>query len=102
MIDAVDQHADADDVGRQDEFLPLVVRHFSRARQPFDRRHPFLLGRLDIADEGMQMLDHRLHDLAESWIGHRLPAIEHDVGDITFGNVGHDVLHALPCRTIRG
>ena len=63
MVDTVHQHADADDVGGQDEFLPLVGREFSGAGQPFDGGHPFLLGRLDVPDERMQVRDQRLHDL---------------------------------------
>ena len=46
-------------------------------------------GRLDVAHEGVQVLDQRSHDLAQARIGNVLPALEHDVGQVFFGDVGH-------------
>ena len=101
MVDTVHQHADADDVGGQDEFLALVGREFSGAGQPFDGGHPFLFGRLYVADEGMKVTDHGLHDLAQPGILHRIPSIEHDVGDVAFRDVGHGILLWFDLRAIQ-
>jgi hypothetical protein len=57
IVDRVDQHAHAHDVGKQDDFLPLLVGHLSAAGDEVDRLEPLGAGRLDVAHERMQMLD---------------------------------------------
>ncbi len=89
MVDAIDQHADADNIGGQDEFLPLVSRALAGACQPLDRGQPFLLARLNVADEGVQMLDHGLHDPVQPRVWHRTPSLQNNISDVLFGHVGH-------------
>ena len=95
VIEGIDQHADAHDVGEQDELLPLVVALLADAGEEIDRRRPFGLGRLDVAHEGVEVLDEGLHDLLEPRVGYRLPALEHDVGQVLFGHIGHATLRKL-------
>ena len=47
------------------------------------------LRRLDVAHEAVQVLDQRLHDLAQARIGDVLPALQRHVGEVVFGYVGH-------------
>jgi hypothetical protein len=99
MIDRVDQHADPEHVRGQDELLPLGRAQLPGAREPVDRGCPFRLGRLDVADEPVQMPDQRLHDLPQTRVGDILPALERDVGEIVLGHIGHGWL--LNSRTLR-
>ncbi len=69
MVDRVDQHGDAERVGQQDELLALVVAHVPGAGQEIDAVFPFLLGRADLADEGMKVAHQRFADLLDARIG---------------------------------
>ena len=89
MIDRVDQHAHAEHVRGEDEFLPLLRAQLAGAGEPIDRDRPFRLRRLDVAHEAVEMLDQGLHDLAQARIGNVLPALQRDVGQVVFGYVGH-------------
>src|SRR5262249_37143885 len=51
--------------------------------------------RLDVTHECVQILDHRLHDLSQPRIRHRAPSIEHDVGDVAFRHVSHELLQRI-------
>ena len=53
MIEQVDHHRDAQRIGEQDEFLPLVAAHLTGFGQDLDRLEPFGLGQLHLLDEGM-------------------------------------------------
>jgi hypothetical protein len=89
MIDRVDQHAHAQHVRGEDEFLPLLRAQLAGAGEPIDRSRPLRLRRLDVAHEAVQVLDQRLHDLAQARIGDVLPAFQRHVGEVVFGYVGH-------------
>lgn len=66
MVEADDQHAQAEHVGGKDELLALVVAEPAGGRQPLDRPHPLLFGQFDLAGEGVQMLYERGHQLGEA------------------------------------
>jgi hypothetical protein len=89
MIDRVNQHAHAQHVRGEDEFLPLLRGQLAGAGEPIDRGCPFRLRRLDVAHEAVQVLDQRLHDLAQARIGDVRPALQRHVGEVVFGYVGH-------------
>ena len=89
MIDRVDQHAHTQYVRGEDEFLPLLGGQLAGAGEPIDRGRPFRLRRLDLAHETVQVLDQRLHDLAQARIGDVLPALQRYIGEVVFGYVGH-------------
>jgi hypothetical protein len=92
MVDRINEHADAKHIGRENEFLALIAAHLAGAREPIDRRRPFRLGRLDLADEGVKMRDQRRHDLAQTRIGNIGPALLDDIGQILLGDVGRGFL----------
>jgi len=92
VIDAVHQHAHPEHVGSEDELLALVRTQLAGAGEPVDGGHPFLLGRLDLAHEGMQMRDQRAHDMAQPRVGNGLPALAHDIGQVRLGHEWHDIL----------
>src|SRR6478672_7197198 len=52
-------HRRPEDVGQQDELLPLVVGHMADAGEEVDPLLPLTLRQPDFADEGVQMLDQR-------------------------------------------
>ena len=95
VVQGVDQHADAHDVGEQDEFLPLVVALLADPGEEIDRGRPFGLGGLDFANEGVGVLDEGLHHLAQPRVRHRLPALADDIGQILLGHIGHGILRKL-------
>src|SRR5215467_5486366 len=57
MVDCVHKHAHPEHVREQDEFLTLITGHLTGPGQPVDRGGPFCLGRFDVADKSMNMLD---------------------------------------------
>jgi len=56
----------------------------TRPGQKFDCRPPFLLGRFDIFDEGMQMLDQRSHNSVKAQIGPRAHPLVDGIDGIVF------------------
>ncbi len=57
VIEGIDQHAHAHDVGEQNELLAFVVAFLADPGEEIDRRRPLGLGRLDVAHERMHVLD---------------------------------------------
>ncbi len=92
MVDRIDQHAHAQHVRGEDEFLPLLRAQLAGAGEPIDRGRPFGLGRLDVAHEPVEVLDQGLHDLPQARIGNVLPALQRDIGQVVFGHIGHGCL----------
>ena len=91
MVDAIDQHRNTEHVRGQDEFLALGIADLTGAGEPIDGREPFLLGRLDLAHEGMHVLDERGHDLAQTRIGNVAPALDRQIGQVLLRHEGHIV-----------
>jgi hypothetical protein len=89
VVDGIYQHGDAEHVRRQDEFLALVVAHLAGAGQPVDGGEPFRLRRLDLADEGVEVLDKRRHHLPEPRVRDVLPALQRNLSEVLFGHVCH-------------
>src|SRR5258707_1363910 len=66
MVDRVHQHRYAKRVGQEDELLPRIGAQPAGFREEADSPLPFRLGRLDLADEGMKMLDQRPFNARDS------------------------------------
>ena len=73
MVDRIDEHGDAQNIGQKDEFLPLVIAHPAGRREKINCLRPFLFRGFDIADEVMQMAL-RINDFLvglflDNWLG---------------------------------
>jgi hypothetical protein len=77
MIDDVHQHGNAQRVGQQNEFLPLVGAQLAGARQIVDGLSPPRFGGLHVANEIVQVPHQAGHDLLEPRIGRLLVAVNH-------------------------
>ena len=64
-----DHHRQAERVGEEDELGALVGRDLAGAGQELQAGEPFLGLQIDLAGEGVHMLDQRRHDLAQPRIG---------------------------------
>ncbi len=80
VVDRVDQHADAEHVGEENEFVPLFGRELPRLREPVHGGQPLVLLQVHFADKAVQMLDERLHDLTEPRRVARFPAFQGKIG----------------------
>jgi nucleotide-binding universal stress UspA family protein len=86
------EHRQAQHVGQQDEFLPLVVALLAGAGEEVDALEPLGLGQLHLAREGVQVLHQAGHDLLQPRIG-RVGEPGHDgLGDVVLGEVAHAVV----------
>jgi hypothetical protein len=92
VIDGIHQHRDAERIGKQDEFLPLLVAGMAGLREKPDGLKPFRLGQLDLADEVVQMPDERRHDRAQPGIGRRLQALLDGIREVVIGEISHHSL----------
>jgi hypothetical protein len=72
-----------------DEFLALVVAHVVHGGEEFDTLQPLLLGQLDLADEGMQMLHQAGHDVLQARIGRAGKAGDNGLGDVVLIEIAH-------------
>jgi hypothetical protein len=80
MVDRIDEHRYAKDVGEQDVLLTPVVADLSGLGQEADCREPLFVSRLDFLHGLVQMLDENRHDLTKPRIGFRThPGID-DLG----------------------
>ena len=68
MIDGINEHGHAKDVREKNELLALLVADLARPREEVDRGHPLRRGRLDFSDDGVQVRDHRRHDLPKAFV----------------------------------
>ena len=98
IVDVVHQHGDAERVRQQDELLALVVALMADGGQVLDRLEPLLAVRLHFADEGMQVLDGRLHHLAQARVRNVLVALEDFLGEFFAGFQGHGALPIFRAR----
>jgi hypothetical protein len=92
VVDVVDQHADAHHVGGEDELLAFVVALVPDRGEELDRLEPLLAARLHLGHEGMQVLDRRLHHLAQARIRDVLPALQYGFRKVVAGDKGHGSL----------
>ena len=92
VVDRVHQHAHAEHVGHQDEFLAFAGAQMTGTGEEVDRREPLGVGRLDLAHERMQVLDGGAHDLPQPRVGNGGPALADDVGEVLFGHIRHGCL----------
>ena len=67
MIDGINEHGHAKDVREKDELLTLLVADSARSREEVDRGHPLRRRRLDFSDYGVEVRDHRRHDLPKAF-----------------------------------
>jgi hypothetical protein len=79
VVDRLDQHRHAEDVGEQNELLPYVVALVPGRGEEGDRGVPFLLGQLDVLDEGVQVMDERPEHLPQAGVRRAGHARGHDV-----------------------
>src|SRR5271170_3031907 len=63
VVDRVDQHGDAERVGKQDELLPFVRAHLASLSKEIDRELPLGLREMGFLDEAVDMLDEAGHYL---------------------------------------
>ena len=77
MVDRVDEHRDAENVGEQNEFLPHVRAFLAGARQEVDRPLPFGKGEIDVAHEAVEMAHQRQDDLLEPRVARAREALQH-------------------------
>ncbi|MGY3129532.1 hypothetical protein ACVWZM_000214 [Bradyrhizobium sp. USDA 4501] len=89
MIEHVDQHLDAEDVGDQDELVALLVRDVAGAAQEFACGEPLGEGQVDLLAEVVHVADQARHDLPvaiRNVLGERG---DHVVGDGVLVDVQH-------------
>ena len=89
VIDCVDQHADPEDIGEQDEFLALFRRKFPGPGEPFHGHQPFVLLQIHVTRKTVKVLDQRLHDLPQSRGVASLPLLQRKIGQIFLGSIRH-------------
>jgi hypothetical protein len=80
VVDGVNQHRDAQDIGQQDIFLPPVIAHLAGPGQEHDRLEPFLLGGFDLLDGRMKVPRDHLHHLRQPFILRLGVTADHHVG----------------------
>ena len=81
VVQAVDQRREAERIGQQDEFLPLRRTHLAGGGHEFDALDPFRRRQIDLAGEGMEVLDRRRHDRLQARVRRRRHLVEHGVRD---------------------
>jgi len=82
VVDADHQHREAEDVGEEDELLPLLVGDVPGAGEEVDPTPPFLLSQLHLLHEGMQMTKKMLRDPAKAHRACALNALEDRLGQV--------------------
>ena len=85
----VDAGAQAQGIGQQDEFLPILVAGLADPREEGDARKPFLRRKLDLAGEVMKVPDEAFHDLLEPRVLRDLQLLDDLVGDVELIQVAH-------------
>src|SRR3546814_9695141 len=65
IIDAVDKHRHAQDVGQQDELVAPFAAELANGLQKLDSARPFRVGKARFLHRGMDMGDEYLHNLAQ-------------------------------------
>ena len=89
IVDRVDQRRDAERVGEQDEFLPLVVGDMAGAGEEIDGVDPLRLGDRLFTDEVVEMAHQPVQDLLQPRIFAVLEAAKDLVGDAVFVEFAH-------------
>jgi hypothetical protein len=87
VVEADDEHREAEDVRGEDELLALVVGDVAGAREEVDRGEPLLLGELDLAGEGVQVAHQALHHLAQARVRRVLEARLDRLREVGIGEV---------------
>ena len=90
VVDRIDQHGDAEDIGEQDELLAFVAAFLAGAGEELDGREPFGLGQFHVAHEAVQMGDQTGDDAPQPRIRGRRDAVDDLGGDALFGGGGGD------------
>ena len=89
-IDHVDQRGDAQQVGKQDVFVALVVGEFRGAGQGVDRGTPFVLGDLVVAHEAVQVAGQADQQVLRA-LRRRVPGVVGEgLGDARRRQVAHE------------
>ena len=96
VVQAVDQRREAERVGQQDEFLPFRRAHLAGGGHEFDALDPFRRRQIDLAGEGMEVLDRRRHDRLQARVRRRRHLVEHGVRDRFRRQLTHASLPELP------
>jgi hypothetical protein len=92
VVDRVDQHRDAEDVGQQDELLTRRIRLVSGTRQKIDRGHPLVERQVDVAHERVQVLDQSGQQRARARIGGVRKALDDRLGELGIVERGHRIV----------
>jgi hypothetical protein len=77
MVDSIDQHCDPGDLEEQDKLLALVIAHVTGSGQELNALHPLFLGKLNLANKGMEVRDEAGHHRLQPGIGRMRHGIQH-------------------------
>ncbi len=89
LVEHHHHHRGAQRVRQQDELLAPVVAGLADGGEELDAGHPFVGLQVDLADEGMQVLDQRLHDAREARVGRAVQALQRGPGQFVGVRWGH-------------
>jgi hypothetical protein len=89
LVHRRDQHRQAQRVGQQHEFLPLVAAQPPGVAEEADAVEPFGLGQPCFAGEGVQVLHQAGHQLAQARLGRLGMAGDDGLCDGVFVDVAH-------------
>jgi hypothetical protein len=92
MVHLDDEHRQPEDVGGEDELLPLVVADLAGAGQPPDGGHPLGLGEAHLPGEGMQVPHQGRHQLGHARVAGGGPPLGGEIGDVLLGHELHGFL----------
>ena len=87
VVDGVDQHGNAHDVGKQDKFLAPVVGLVAGGGEELDGLQPFVLAGFELFDRCVQVLDQYADYLPQPWVSVGGDAADDDFGGVGFGEV---------------
>ncbi len=89
MIDSVDQHRYAGNIGEQNKLLALLIAHLAGSGQELNRQCPFFLGKFDLTNKSVEMSDEAGHHLLQSEIRRLRHAVQYILGNLLLAIVVH-------------
>jgi hypothetical protein len=75
------EHGQAQDIGQQNELLPLGVALVAHCGQEINAQSPLCFGQMGVARKGVQVLDQAGHQLLQPGIRRVNQAGNHGLGD---------------------
>jgi hypothetical protein len=86
------EHGQAEDVGGEDELLPLLVADLPGAREPVHRGQPLRFGEPHLTGEVVQVAHQSRHQLGQARVLRGGPSLHREVGDVVLGDQLHGIL----------